>query len=350
MRSFLQNNLKRHILKKVSLFLFILFSIFFVYDNVFAYEFTSSSYKVIDPVIAPAGFSTSSNFQLLGTISETAVGTSSSVSYKGSSGFLNFPTATKPVISLATPWDTFVTLTWTPSSSYNGWIVSSYSVGKSETSGGPYTYTNVGNVTTYNETGLVNGTPYYFVVVANDFFGNPIATSDQSMAIPVLPTITFNISSNAVYFGALSSAVSLYASSTNTEGSSNEVEAHLISVTTNAVNGYTITVKGSSLTSQQNPSNIISPIGEINTPPMPGTKQFGLRAIADGGNGSVASLYGDSGFAYAANATTSSEVASSLSGNNIQTTFSIRYVGNREGITEAGDYSTDLTYLITANF
>jgi len=148
-----------------------------------AQEFQSGSFKALDPVIFPANYSTSSNFQLHSTISQMAISTSTATTYRVSSGFLYFPFASKPVASAAAG-SSQVTLSWTAASSLLGWTVSGYDVGQSTVSGGPYTYTAVGNVTSSVRGSLTNGTTYYFVVVVKDTFGNRIATSTQVSGVP----------------------------------------------------------------------------------------------------------------------------------------------------------------------
>ncbi|MEQ1561504.1 MAG: hypothetical protein ABL899_02145, partial [Nitrospira sp.] len=168
-----------------SRFLFCLFFLlFFISTNVFADEFSSSGFKVLDPVVQPAGYSTSAGFQLWSTLGEIGLGTSSASSFQLGSGFLRFPFASTPSVSVSAG-DSQVTLTWTASTGYLGWTASGYSVGQSTASGGPYTYTSLGNVLNSTRTGLTNNTTYYFVIVAKDTFGNFIATSTQVSAMPV---------------------------------------------------------------------------------------------------------------------------------------------------------------------
>jgi hypothetical protein len=66
-----------------------------------------------------------------------------------------------------------------------GWTVGGYTIGKSTVSGGPYTYSSVGNITSTTMSGLTNSTPYYFVFRTEDFFGNYIATSSEVSATPL---------------------------------------------------------------------------------------------------------------------------------------------------------------------
>lgn len=163
-------------------------------------------------------------------------------------------------------------------------------------------------------------------------------------------SLSFLVSTSTIYFGTLASASTRYASSTNSSGDGSEVQAHTIAANTNATSGYTVTVQGQTLTSQQNSANTISALGGTNTSPSIGVEQFGIRATASGGSGTVTSPYAASGFAYAATATTSSQIASASTGDSATTTYSMRYMSNIAPTTEAGNYSASLVYVVTANF
>jgi len=153
-------------------------------------EFTSTNFKVLDPVLAPGGYSSSTSYQLTGVITQIAIGTSTITDFNVSGGFLFFPFASSPTVT-ATAGDGQVSLSWTSSSGLLGWTVSGYNVGQSTTSGGPYTYTSsLGNVTSSTRTGLSNGTTYYFVVRTEDIFGNAIATSSEASATPAAAETT----------------------------------------------------------------------------------------------------------------------------------------------------------------
>ena len=152
---------------------------------VLAEEFTSSSYKVLDPVMFSANYSTSSSYGLHGTFFEMSLGTSSAASFKLNPGFLYFPYVSTPAVS-ATAGSGQVALTWSASEGFLGWTVSGYNVGQATVSGGPYTFTSsLGNVLSSTRTGLTNGTTYYFIIRAEDAFVNSIATSTEVSAIPV---------------------------------------------------------------------------------------------------------------------------------------------------------------------
>lgn len=167
----------------ISFLIFILFS-----ETVFAADFSSTSFKVRDPVleIGGGGEMTSESFKLLGSIGQISIGTSSSATaFKVSSGFLYFPVVTRPAAT-ASAGDGKVTLSWTAATGFLGWNVSGYNIGRSTVSGGLYTFTaSLGNITSSVISGLSNGTAYYFVVRAEDGIGNSIATSSEVSATPV---------------------------------------------------------------------------------------------------------------------------------------------------------------------
>jgi hypothetical protein len=160
-------------------------------------------------------------------------------------------------------------------------------------------------------------------------------------------SITFTLATTTLYFGGLSSVITRYASSTNVDGDSVQVEAHNFTVRTNALNGYSVNVQGGTLASG---ANIIAAIGGVNSSPVVNTNQFGIRVVPSGGIGTVTSPYAASGFAYSATATTSAQVASATSGDNATTTYSVRYVANIAATTKAGAYVANLVYVATANF
>ena len=164
----------------VLVFYVLLFGARFAYADVS----TSTSYTMLDPVLNAGGYGSSTSFKLSGVISGVAIGTSTSLTFGNSAGFLYFPFASTPVVS-ATAGSGQVALSWTASSGYLGWTASGYNIGRSTSSDGLYSYTSLGNVTSSTVTGLTNATTYYFVIVVKDSFGNPIATSTQVSSTPV---------------------------------------------------------------------------------------------------------------------------------------------------------------------
>ncbi len=166
--------------------LFIAAGVFWNACFVFADEFTSTDFTIKEPVITSGGnYSSSTGFQLFGAISQLIIGTSTATSFGVNAGFFYYPYVSSPVV-LAAAGDGQVVLTWTESTGVLGWNVSGYNVGQSVVSGGPYTYSSsLGNVTSSTRTGLTNSTTYYFIVMAEDYFGNSIATSTEVSAMPV---------------------------------------------------------------------------------------------------------------------------------------------------------------------
>ncbi len=157
--------------------------------SVHAQEFSSAQYSITGPIISPGSYGTSSSFGLSGVVSQIANGSSSASTYDLLSGFLYFPFITTPIIS-ATAGNAQVSLSWTPAVTGLGFTTSGYVLGLSTVSGGPYSYTDVGNVVSSTATGLANAIPYYFVIRVKDAFGNFIATSTQVSSTPIAPIIS----------------------------------------------------------------------------------------------------------------------------------------------------------------
>ncbi len=170
--------------------------------------------------------------------------------------------------------------------------------------------------------------------------------SDDQVAVSatVDESLSFSISDNSIGFGTLSSSAARYATGDGA-GDVSEAGAHDVVVGTNAANGYTLTATGTTLTSG---ANTITAIGSSNTASSAGSEQFGIRATATGGSGAVSAPYAASGFAFDT-AAFPDEVAAST-GPSADTTYSVRYLANISSNTEAGAYTSTITYTATANF
>jgi carboxypeptidase T len=96
----------------------------------------------------------------------------------------------------ATPGNGQVSLAWTAASGATG-----HSVHRSTTSGGPYTpvQTNVPG-TSYTDTGLVNGTTYFYVVTGTNAQGEG-GPSNEASATPVAPPTVVTLTSIAAHDG-----------------------------------------------------------------------------------------------------------------------------------------------------
>ncbi|OGH93031.1 MAG: hypothetical protein A2534_01635 [Candidatus Magasanikbacteria bacterium RIFOXYD2_FULL_39_9] len=153
---------------------------------VLAQEFSSTNFVDSNPVVTlGGGKSSSTNFQLFSGAGQTIIGESSSSAFAAHAGFFYFPFVSTPVLS-ATAGDGEVSLSWTSAVGSLGFNISTYSIGRSTNSGGPYTFTNVGNVLSAASSGLTNGTTYYFVVRALDSLSDSVVTSTQIAAVPVV--------------------------------------------------------------------------------------------------------------------------------------------------------------------
>lgn len=155
----------------------------FVYPVVAA-DYTSDSFILKDPVInTGTANSNSANFGLGQSISQTATGKSTSINFQLWSGFQYYFKVNTNTVT-ATPGDAQVSLNWTVPQTFLGIAVSSYEVGVGTVSGS-YVFSDVGNVTTYNKTGLTNNTPYFFKIKAKSAGGLFLVFSNQATATPI---------------------------------------------------------------------------------------------------------------------------------------------------------------------
>jgi hypothetical protein len=180
---------------------------------------------------------------------------------------------------------------------------------------------------------------------------NIITDDTVAVTATVAQAFTFTISTSTIYFGTLSSSQTKYASSTNPLGDTLETIAHTLQVSTNAPSGYTVTIRGQTLTSQQSASNTINFIGPTAASSTVGIEQFGIRATSTGGSGAaVDPTYGAlTSYGYDATAT-SSAIFATGSGATNTTTFGLRYVANIATLTEAGTYTSNVVFVATANY
>ena len=85
----------------------------------------------------------------------------------------------------ATPGDGQVSLDWADNAEPD---LAGYQVHRGTNSGGPYSQlASIGTLSEYTDTGLTNGSTYYYVVTAEDGSGNRSADSDQASATPTEP-------------------------------------------------------------------------------------------------------------------------------------------------------------------
>lgn len=161
------------------------------------------------------------------------------------------------------------------------------------------------------------------------------------------PTISFAVSDSTIGFGTLSSSDDRFATG-DTNGNSSETVAHNLQVATNATSGYTLYVQGGTLTSG---ANTIDAIGGSATASTTNSEQFGMKLVVNGGGGagSPVAPYNTANYAYNATASTQDDIASHT-GPSATRTFDVTYVANITGATEAGSYTSTLTFTGTGTF
>ncbi len=123
-------------------------------------SFSSTNFTVENPVMEPAGYGTSSNYALWGTIPYIAASPGSSTNFAMNGGFLSFEGATMPVLTATADVDA-LSLTWT---AVTGAVAVTYEAGIATTPGGPYTYSHLLSSLSYVWDRLEPSEDYYLIV------------------------------------------------------------------------------------------------------------------------------------------------------------------------------------------
>src|SRR5271157_3602728 len=92
-----------------------------------------------------------------------------------------------PTLTVATPGNAQVALTWTAPGSNGGSAITGYSVWLSKTTGTEVLNVTIGNVLTYTVTGLNNGQIYYFKVAAINIMGTGALSAEMSTTPATVP-------------------------------------------------------------------------------------------------------------------------------------------------------------------
>jgi len=327
-------------LKKIIFFSF-LFIFLSVSTLVSGADLSSTNFIIRDPIIGTGGsYGTSASFKLYGSGNTILSGTGSSTNFIGRYGFLYYPFVNIGTLS-AVQNGIDADLSWPASTGELGWNVSGYNTGVANVSGGPYSYTSVGLVTSYSYTNLTPG-EYCFVVQTLDAFSNVIGTSNED-CVTITPVISFSISNNNINFGNLSASGPRYANTTT--GSATDTVAHTISAGSNASSGYVITYQGPTLTSGVNTIDVASSVSGDGTA---GVEQFGI-SLSTNGSAVIPVPYRQTGPTRTYVANTPTEIATT-SGVTASETFSLHYLSNISTGTQAGNYTTNITYIATGEF
>ncbi len=310
---------------------------------VYAKDLTSTHFIVRDPSIGTGGgYQSSGSYHMYSAGNLNVSGNiGNSTDYTGRAGFLQYPEADAGALTV-TSTGSEIDVSWPATTVADGYTVSGYNLGIAATSGGPYTFTPVGNVTSYS---YINQTPgtYYLILQTLDAFGDIIATSNEA-SVTVQETISFSISANTVSFGSLTITGPRYA--TTTGGSNTITPAHTISASSNSSTGYTILYDGGTLSSG---SDAITPATiSGSTSGTAGTNQFALSLLSDG-TASVPTTYDQTSHNWSFAQNTLSAIAST-SGPTAVATLNAYYIANAAALAAAGTYNTTLTYEMTANY
>jgi fibronectin type 3 domain-containing protein len=91
-----------------------------------------------------------------------------------------------PSLSSATPGNGSVALAWSAPSSNGGSAITAYRVYRGTSSGGEILLASLGNVTSWSDSGVTNGTTYYYKVSALNSAGESVASNERS-ATPTAP-------------------------------------------------------------------------------------------------------------------------------------------------------------------
>lgn len=127
----------------------------------------------------------------------------------------------------------------------------------------------------------------------------------------------------------------------------------VLAASTNATSGYSITVNGATLTSGANTITALAS-GAASTV---GTKQFGLNlvsnstpavgaAVSGTGTGAAATNYGTANTFRFGTGETIATVGAPTNAN----AYTVSYIANVDGVTPPGAYTSNLTYIATANY
>lgn len=167
--------------------------------------------------------------------------------------------------------------------------------------------------------------------------------SDEQVAVSatVDESLTFSLSANSLALGTLSTS----AVTTGT---------HTVTLATNAANGLVLTYSGSTLTFGANTITAMSTAAASSV----GSEQFGINAKDNVTPNVGLECSGTTPIAAAATGYSTVDNFKFVSGETIisssaginSTTCTISYIANIAGATEAGSYTTTLTYTATAQF
>ncbi len=183
--------------------------------------------------------------------------------------------------------------------------------------------------------------------------------ADDSVAVSstVNPTITFSISDTTIGFGDLDVSTGRWATGDTLGGDASDpatpTAAHTMDIATNADNGWAITYNGATLTSGSNTvcETPLTDCADVtdDSEGTPGTEQFGISISTNGDSTPAAGYERDASSSFEFVPSTTTTLISESAPTDAET-ISVSYLANIAGTTEAGSYSTAITYIATATF
>jgi hypothetical protein len=177
-----------------------------------------------------------------------------------------------------------------------------------------------------------------------------VADDSVNVTSTVDPSITFAISDTSIGFGTLSASAARWATGDTLGSATDSAAAHTLSIGTNATDGYIVTYNGATLTSGGDTISVATVSNDADG--TQGAEQF-CMGFSTNGNASIAAAYdhnatpGNRDWSFVAGTTTTlaSETAPTAT-----ETICAFYLANIAADTEAGTYTTDITYIATATF
>lgn len=175
-----------------------------------------------------------------------------------------------------------------------------------------------------------------------------IADDSVNITSTVNPTLTFAISDTAIGFGTLTTANARFATGDLVGADTTPTIAHTFSIATNATTGYSITYNGTTLTNADADTIDVATIASDDDG-TPNSEQFAF-GVTTNGDGTIVPAYdanSSAEYKFIAGATTPffSELGATAT-----ETISAYYIANIAATTEAGTYTTDITYIATGTF
>ncbi len=171
-----------------------------------------------------------------------------------------------------------------------------------------------------------------------------------SVTATVDPSVTFSISDVAIGFGVLSSSQECWANGTPPASCDTSPEAaHTFQLGTNATDGVALTYTGATLTSGGDTISAATIAGDADG--TPGSEQFAIGFDDNAATFTFAdsAAYDESlnNFKFVAGQTLP---ILSVAGPTTAVTIDAHYIANISAATEAGNYSTAITYIATGTF